>query len=898
MFASRCMIAKAGILALLLFLIPMLLIPGTAAGLELLGIEVYICSPCGAPPAPIPFEPGDSPINVSVGSASIISTFEFDADTESWSGETLISASGSGAEDHGTCAMLIGISGEFRLQIQGTIAASGEIAGSAIKIGQTILAESNSWVNPSVDVDVDAAFDGDFVLQFSGMGGSTSMPPRAGTATVNVSWTITPLGENTVYFWEGLSGDFADETNWDPEGVPGMNDLAIFDRDQAYTVTFGDVDNSRAFVERGYVVYSGGSYTLGGGSLESPSLIVGNDAAGQADLLLMYGHRLETTFATLGRQSNNRGTLQVSAVGQPTHWLSQGRLTVGESGHGTVQVVFGGTMTADEVILGRNSGSEGHFEISAPGSPDDPPVTLGSVAIGLRGLGSLRMRHEIEYEGFVPLVAGHVVLGQFQGSFGGVSMTDGWWQVERLVIGDGGGGVFLMDGLSFLDVTGDEPTVLGFLPTSTGDLSIGGAATSIVNLKEVVVGWMGQGQIAIGEGSLLATSLFLGSEGSAEGVVQILESGGILGVNGPVVVGAGSSGANRLSIGPGSQGIVEGDVFVGVPPDEDPIETAKDAGSGQTNLLQVEGGQLTIHAELHIGGPQLLDSGLPTGTMLLQQFGIVDTAGLIVNGGGAVMGEGAIELTGGTPAIVNGTIAPGVMVWEVGAGAGEKQAGPQLRRDAGFASLTIDGDLELTDGGVLELSVGGTEPGQVDQLIVSGGLVLGEATLQLNFVDGYGPQAGDALQFVSVGGAFDGTFAEVVITGLAEGFEYDLDLDGGEVVLVALNDATVGIEPGETLPDPEPAITALRLHPNMPNPFNPQTVLVYEVPQPGAVRLEVFDLRGRLVRNLVQETRSAGRHEVLWDGRDDGGREQPSGVYLSRLRSSGREVMGRMTLVR
>jgi T5SS/PEP-CTERM-associated repeat protein len=292
---------------------------------------------------------------------------------------------------------------------------------------------------------------------------------------VMMGWRAV-LPRAPVFFWEGLDGDFADETNWNPEGVPGMNDLAIFDRDQAYTVTFGEVDNSRVFVERGYVVYSGGSYTLGGGSLESPSLFVGNDTADQGYVHLVDGHRLETTFATLGRQSTNQGTVQVSAVGQPTHWRSQGRLTVGESGQGTVQVVYGGTMTADEVILGRKPGSEGRFEISASGGIDDPPVTLGSVAVGLSGSGSLWLHNGGFDEQLVPLVTGAAVVGLFEGSTGGVSMVDAFWQPERLVIGEGGSGIMLMDGASFLSVTGDERTVLGYLLTGTGDLSIGGAA--------------------------------------------------------------------------------------------------------------------------------------------------------------------------------------------------------------------------------------------------------------------------------------------------------------------------------------------------------------------------------------------------------------------------------------
>jgi flagellar hook assembly protein FlgD len=72
----------------------------------------------------------------------------------------------------------------------------------------------------------------------------------------------------------------------------------------------------------------------------------------------------------------------------------------------------------------------------------------------------------------------------------------------------------------------------------------------------------------------------------------------------------------------------------------------------------------------------------------------------------------------------------------------------------------------------------------------------------------------------------------------------------------------------------------------------------FELQAAGPVRLGVFDLRGRLVATLVDEIVAAGRHEVTWNGRDDSGRELPSGVYLSRLEAGGQVVHGRMTLVR
>jgi hypothetical protein len=68
-----------------------------------------------------------------------------------------------------------------------------------------------------------------------------------------------------------------------------------------------------------------------------------------------------------------------------------------------------------------------------------------------------------------------------------------------------------------------------------------------------------------------------------------------------------------------------------------------------------------------------------------------------------------------------------------------------------------------------------------------------------------------------------------------------------------------------------------------PNPFNPRTVVEFATPRAGAVRLQVFDLRGRLVRNLVDGTLAAGRHTATWRGDDAGGRAAAAGVYFVRL---------------
>ncbi len=83
-----------------------------------------------------------------------------------------------------------------------------------------------------------------------------------------------------------------------------------------------------------------------------------------------------------------------------------------------------------------------------------------------------------------------------------------------------------------------------------------------------------------------------------------------------------------------------------------------------------------------------------------------------------------------------------------------------------------------------------------------------------------------------------------------------------------------------------------------PNPCNPATTIGFVVPQAGPVRLEVLDARGRRVARLVDRILPAGPAQVVWRGRDDAGRDAPSGVYLVRVTGAAGPARGRVTLVR
>ncbi len=91
-------------------------------------------------------------------------------------------------------------------------------------------------------------------------------------------------------------------------------------------------------------------------------------------------------------------------------------------------------------------------------------------------------------------------------------------------------------------------------------------------------------------------------------------------------------------------------------------------------------------------------------------------------------------------------------------------------------------------------------------------------------------------------------------------------------------------------------ITQMSLRGNYPNPFKPETRIVFELPSTQPVLLRVFDPTGRLVRTLVNETLPAGMHASVWQAKDDDGRPIPSGVYLYRLQA-GERVATRMACV-
>lgn len=106
---------------------------------------------------------------------------------------------------------------------------------------------------------------------------------------------------------------------------------------------------------------------------------------------------------------------------------------------------------------------------------------------------------------------------------------------------------------------------------------------------------------------------------------------------------------------------------------------------------------------------------------------------------------------------------------------------------------------------------------------------------------------------------------------------------------ITIGNALTGVE---RLPSPNLNSTCY------PNPFNPTTTLSFTLPESHPVHINIYDINGRLVRNLLNENRDQGPHEVVWNGRGDDGRMQASGLYFSRIQAGPYSQVRKMTLAK
>jgi hypothetical protein len=85
---------------------------------------------------------------------------------------------------------------------------------------------------------------------------------------------------------------------------------------------------------------------------------------------------------------------------------------------------------------------------------------------------------------------------------------------------------------------------------------------------------------------------------------------------------------------------------------------------------------------------------------------------------------------------------------------------------------------------------------------------------------------------------------------------------------------------------------------NYPNPFNPTTTISFDLAKAGKVKLNVYNIKGQLVRSLVNDALNAGSHKVIWNGTDGRNRRVASGIYYYRLETKDYVKTNKMVLMK
>ena len=132
------------------------------------------------------------------------------------------------------------------------------------------------------------------------------------------------------------------------------------------------------------------------------------------------------------------------------------------------------------------------------------------------------------------------------------------------------------------------------------------------------------------------------------------------------------------------------------------------------------------------------------------------------------------------------------------------------------------------------------------------------------------------------------------VTATLDGYDTEIIED----VLVTEGNATTGVDFSLVTDGNEIIVVATKLDNNYPNPFNPETIINYSIKEAGDVTIEVYNIKGQLVKILVNDIRETGNYTTIWNGRDNSNKSVSSGVYFVRLRTESQSLKQKITLIK
>lgn len=98
-----------------------------------------------------------------------------------------------------------------------------------------------------------------------------------------------------------------------------------------------------------------------------------------------------------------------------------------------------------------------------------------------------------------------------------------------------------------------------------------------------------------------------------------------------------------------------------------------------------------------------------------------------------------------------------------------------------------------------------------------------------------------------------------------------------------INNVIRGLLSAVKISDGPVSLFNFELKANYPNPFNPSTTIPFSIDKPQNVKLQIYNITGKLVYTLIDALVAPGQYELMWDGRNTNGNRVSSGVYFSRL---------------
>jgi hypothetical protein len=128
----------------------------------------------------------------------------------------------------------------------------------------------------------------------------------------------------------------------------------------------------------------------------------------------------------------------------------------------------------------------------------------------------------------------------------------------------------------------------------------------------------------------------------------------------------------------------------------------------------------------------------------------------------------------------------------------------------------------------------------------------------------------------------------------------DYDVENVENITIGENETVIiDFEYGFTGTSNENSVPKLtKLYDNYPNPFNPATTISFDLDQSNFIQLSVFNVKGQLVKQLINSTLDAGNYNITWNGKDENNRSVASGIYFYRLKSGNEIYTKKMILLK